>query len=630
VRGQAGHRDRGRRPAAPTTRGPQAGRRTRTVSCAAGLRTCRDPRGAAVLAAAWLLLVTASAPAGAPPLLPPDPSAIPAAPLEGVHAVTVTAQPPLDHKSLHGYVEYRFQVHNRSSQEAHQVRVTLPAQSHGVAGLGAVSRSAVVGPGSTVVLSLFQPPVALYGYNAAVRVDGARAPTVGINIPKHGPEGTWPGAEDQVQVLTSHGARDALTALNDDDAVTATRTRGAAAGWSANWLGYTRYDGLILTGAEAAGMPPAVRTALEQYVEAGGVVLVLGPDRAPAGFLGLNEPDADHKGRIFGVVLAARDWNQPGIRSAFARAVQASAKPFQQIRSIPEAHAQFPVVENLSIPVRGMLLLMFGFVVVIGPVNLILLHRLRRRLLLFVTTPAASLLTCGLVFAYALFSEGISPKYRQMSLTILDEPNHRATTIGWLAYYAPLSPRGGLHFSYHTEVTPQFGYGNRYGMSGSSGAPAVNVDWTDGQHLTGGWLRPRIPLHLRLRKSEPRRERLKVHRDASGLTVVNGLGADIRRITLADADGRLYVGEAIAAGGEAGLAPQHGKAGGGSLRTLFQNAWEDAIPALQTNPVPYLKAGTYVATLDGSPFAEHGLDGAVPTRCLTVVYGILESGDRED
>ena len=596
---------------------------------AAGTETRRAPRAVLVLATAWLLLVPAGAPPAAAAVPAPDPAAIPAPPApEGVHAVTVTALAPGAHDSLHGYVEYRFQVHNRSAERAHRVRVSLPAESRGYGAVLGVSRSAVVGPGSTVVLSLLQPPVMMGGYSAEVRVDGARARGAEVDIPDHGPGAYYPHADDQIRVLTSHGAKQAVADLEADDAIGATMAREPAAAWSPNWLSYTRYDGLIVTGAEAVAMPPPVRTALEQYVEAGGVVLVLGPERAPAGFLGLDEPGAGHVGRVFGQCLTARDWNESGVRSAFDRAIRLTAKPFQQVATVAEAHTHFPVVQNLSIPVRGMLLLMFGFVAVIGPVNLILLYRLRRRLLLFVTTPAVSLLTCGLVFTYALFSEGISARYRLMSLTVLDEPHRRATTVGWLAFYSPLTPRGGLRFSYYTELSPQFGWGDPYTVR--SEGRALNVDWTECQHLTGGWIRPRIPLHFRLRKSEPRRERLKVRRDASGLTVVNGLGADIRRLTLADHDGRLYVGTDIAAGSEAALEPQGIQAGGGPLRAFFQGDWEDMIPALAGNPTRFLRPGAYVADLDGNPFVEHGLADAVPTNCLTVVYGILESGDRED
>src|SRR5262249_53201279 len=40
--------------------------------------------------------------------------------------------------------------------------------------------------------------------------------------------------------------------------------------WSTDWLAYSRYDGIVVRGDDLKAMPPAVRTALWQYVETGG------------------------------------------------------------------------------------------------------------------------------------------------------------------------------------------------------------------------------------------------------------------------------------------------------------------------------------------------------------------------
>ena len=68
--------------------------------------------------------------------------------------------------------------------------------------------------------------------------------------------------------------------------------------------------------------------------------------------------------------------------------------------------------------------------------------------------PAISLLTCLAVFCYALFSEGWTGHGKTASLTLLDERCHRATTIGYLSYYCPLTPSAGLQFGVDTDVCP--------------------------------------------------------------------------------------------------------------------------------------------------------------------------------
>ena len=71
--------------------------------------------------------------------------------------------------------------------------------------------------------------------------------------------------------------------------------------------------------------------------------------------------------------------------------------------------------------------------------------------------PAVSLATCLVVFTYSIASEGVHGQCRTSLVTILDENNHRASTLGFVSYYCPLTPSDGLHFSYDTAVA---GYTN--------------------------------------------------------------------------------------------------------------------------------------------------------------------------
>lgn len=164
------------------------------------------------------------------------------------------------------------------------------------------------------------------------------------------------------------------------------------------------------------------------------------------------------------------------------------------------------------------------------------------------TTPVISLVTCLAVFAYATFSEGWKRHIRTEGLTILDEKTHRATTIGRTAFYSALIPSEGLHFSDETELTP-----TPQSMTTNT---VRTVDWTQDQHLASGWITARVPSDFMVRKSEVRRERITVRRGTdSGLQIVNGLGADISKLWLADIDGTIYFGDDISAGEEAKLIP---------------------------------------------------------------------------
>ncbi|HKI69874.1 MAG TPA: hypothetical protein VKA67_09820, partial [Verrucomicrobiae bacterium] len=289
------------------------------------------------------------------------------------------------------------------------------------------------------------------------------------------------------------------------------------------------------------------------------------------------------------------------------------------------ANAAIPVVGNLKVPVRGMVFIMLAFVIVIGPVNIIVLNRRKRRTWLLWTIPAISLFTTLLVFAYSLLSEGITPDARIVGLTILDQAGHHATTVGATAFYCPLTPSDGLTFDSDTEVTPLLRV--RSGSSGSS----RDVDWTQTQHLVNGWVPARVPAYFHVRKSESRRERLQLENDNDRLEIVNGLGAPIKLLWLADASGEIYEAQNVGAGQKAGLTPSgHSQVSDqlGADKLFHDLGFAVNLTSLQTGGEKYLRPGTYIAELDGSPFIENALGSAASprrTKSRAVVFGILDS-----
>src|SRR5262249_15204728 len=226
------------------------------------------------------------------------------------------------------------------------------------------------------------------------------------------------------------------------------------------------------------------------------------------------------------------------------------------------------------------------------------------------------------VFGYAMLAEGWQSSVRAEVLTILDENARRATTVGMTAFYAVLTPSDGLRFSYDTEVTPQLPgrAGYSYG-AGITGGASRTIDWTEDQHLAGGWITARVPAHFIVRKSEPRRERLSVRREGSKITVVNGLGAEIKQLWWAERDGRVYSAENVQAGAAAPLKLTEMRTRGevAGLREAFRSQWWDRIKKYPQNPLDALEAGCYLATLDSSLFLEEGLRGNVSRKALTVV-----------
>lgn len=515
--------------------------------------------------------------------------------------ITVSPEPHPSAKTFHGYAEYRIAVSNRSPEKTHQVALVLPESSYGYEShIRKMTRSVVVAPSTTVRVSLFQPPVQMHGSSLGVAIDGKmQEEKVPLSIRNHG------RSVYLHRIPTPSGMRMHLSVTNLNPRVLISRDVNTielhthagiffgplsssspspstgpfpssgggqmpyeivdpgfpVSSWSTSWLGFSSFDGVVVTGDAIRRMPPDVQFALWRYVECGGSLFVLGgrelPEQWGLKVLPKSELSTAAAGLTlydvgFGECIVSPQIDTTGLNhdqwSQVMESWLRTAIPWRWEGLSGDVNNIFPVVGSLGVPVRGLYFLMLLFALIVGPANLIVLSRKKRRIWILWTTPVISLVTCLAVFAYATFSEGWKRHIRTEGLTILDERTHRATTIGRTAFYSALIPSEGLHFGYETELTP-----TPQSMTTNT---ARTVDWTQDQHLSSGWITARVPSDFMVRKSEVRRERITIRRGTdAGLRIVNGLGADISELWLADIDGTIYFGDHISAGEEAKLIP---------------------------------------------------------------------------
>lgn len=619
--------------------------------------------------------------------------------------------------TTHGYTDYRFLVQNESKDTTHEVRLGLPGDDRPGRGgyIQEVSRFAKVEPGKSVLVSVLVPaePVA-YGNGVNVWIDGRKqndrvslTVSAGGRSHRHGmglgseqlilysqrvPEqfftpvraglggmggmhgggmGIGPGGGLVVPAPKGKGVKFAPEDKFDPDNPAAiarvaytlngaqVRADSPVSAWSRHWLAFSRYDGIVLTSDDMTELgrggnetEPVVRSLL-QYVETGGVLIVLGKGKldVPASWRRhvFDRDGATVYAAGFGRCIVMPDANSAkwtADRWSNFNDCQRTAQPFGDNRPLGDLNRTLAPVDDLGVPVRGLFLLMCAFAVGIGPANVWLLSRWQRRIWLLWTVPAMSMLTCAAVFGYMVIAEGWQGHARVTGLTVLDETEKRATSIGRTSFYTPLTPRDGLRFEADTEVTVigARSMDRRYGMEESTLGPCT-VHWGEGgqQHLARGWVSARVPAHFLLRKSQTDQRRVIVVREGDSLMLTNALGKDdgsgrisgrIKSIKLIDENGDLYEGEDVAVGAKTELrrverkadeAPRKAKADPGALRTqvYLSMDWAGLVKAANDRSDLLLGPRTYLAVVEGSPFLEQALKGAKERETESVVLGLM-------
>jgi hypothetical protein len=513
-----------------------------------------------------------------------------------------------------------------------------------------VTRSVRIAGGQEAAVSIFQPPVSVRNQNLEIQIEGVdgsrKIPLASLwdfrydntyppavltsrSVPQEFRDKVHPAATTTSPAPGTPGSSERVT-------MALLRSELPTSQWSTNWLGYSCYDAILLTEQEANEMPPQVQQAVRRFIEAGGVLMINGRHVPGAFSQGGMSLGAEDYGVGFGHVMASRE-DGPSGWDTIRKFLTESPLPVYRPEQKP-TDAFSLLVAEATVPVRGLFVLVLVFGIGIGPINLWLLSRLRRRIWLWWNVPVISLLTCLLVFAYSLASEGIVGRGKTASMTLLDERNHHATTLGYLSYYCPLTPSVGPRFSTDTDVAlldHQSQSLRRMMYRGSTGGLRV-VDWTSDQYLQSGWVNARVPACFQIRKNEDRRERLTIETAADGTPkIVNALGANIQRLYWADASGRIFEGRNIAAGAEKTLAANGTKAeskpNDDLLRRTFLGSsdWPATFYSW-TNSMPIAKLlapGCYLAFLDGSPFVEPALESVKSEHTVAIVYGISKGAN---
>jgi hypothetical protein len=269
---------------------------------------------------------------------------------------------------------------------------------------------------------------------------------------------------------------------------------------------------------------------------------------------------------------------------------------------------RLPIPGVDGVPARAYLSILIIFTLLIGPINYWLLWRKRRQVLLVLTAPLISLIFIVLLAGYVVAGEGVGVRARAATFTMLDQVRQQASTRASLSLYAAgMTPAGGLRFARDAAVFT-------IGPDGTGSLERQTLDLTDAQRFTTGVIHARSPTNLEQIAFRPARERLNFSRDASGMSVINGLGATVSRLLYRDGDTIYTLAGPLPAGGKGILTIGVLDAGNvvpsdvplsGRFRHLLANQ----------------PAGSYLAVLERSPFWDPGISGVAERGSFHLVIG---------
>lgn len=376
-----------------------------------------------------------------------------------------------------------------------------------------------------------------------------------------------------------------------------------------SWIDYSGIDFVVIPWETFGQLPKNTRTALVQWTRCGGTLAIttlgsdpaardelaksLGGENVPAAAITWSEPKPEDRftmqivheepGSVstssppqnppgewpretspfqmanlgFGKLIAFRDQPFPGTAQDWFWMLKASGgvqvwdwgkRQGLSARQGTDEFLLFLIPGIGGVPVVMFLVLITIFSIVIGPLNYFVLARRKQLHLLLFTIPLIALATSLLLFGYTIVAHGFSVKARSRSLTYLDQPAQAAVTFQRLSLYAGQAPSGGLRFSRDTAVYPIW--------PEHEGFESGQLDWTNTQDLTSGWLRSRTRTQFLTVSHRTERGRLEVTSSSpEKLTVANGYEWGFEPLVVANDQGRLFVGASVPAGDSVELQP---------------------------------------------------------------------------
>lgn len=301
-----------------------------------------------------------------------------------------------------------------------------------------------------------------------------------------------------------------------------------------DWRALAGAESIYLLGEELAGLGPAQRVALQDWLATGGELTIFGATEVP--------PDLQQRG--FGRVVA-----EPGRTVEAARLAQMLIKRDGERRSFHSDLGSGEVKHWGAFKAMGevrpnallLSLCMLLFAAVIGPVNLFFLAANHRRARLFWTTPALSVGASALLFVVIIFQDGFGGSGLRSAVICLQPERKKAVVLQEQIARTGVLTRSSFQVREAALIAPlaasalSKGQSNSYAVSGND--------------FTGDWFRSRAVQAQWIEAIVPTRAEVAVSTGDGGIpAIVSSIDAVLKEFYYHDADGRIWTASNVATG----------------------------------------------------------------------------------
>jgi hypothetical protein len=212
-------------------------------------------------------------------------------------------------------------------------------------------------------------------------------------------------------------------------------------------------------------------------------------------------------------------------------------------------------------PVKMFQVLISLFILLAGPVMLLILKKTQQMQYLFVAVPCLSAAVCFCLFSYAILVDGSKKWGRAQSVTTIDHRTNMSVTHARATYYS-----GGRPQPYASNM-------DTIALSGEteSADTFITEFGDDAYQLSGGEIRPRSPHEMVTIRTQISRQRLElIESDSGGLpSLKNSLGGEVLAVAFRNKDG-FYVIENLPDGQTAEAEKADANSARGSLSTIIR------------------------------------------------------------